>query len=172
MVMRANLIELQRRWCCDICGRQVTEEKVTIEWVDARIDGEYAGYGWEFICDKPACRYSIEDSELARPSIGRHSLTELIHRSGRQRLNQYLLEGRLSNDDYVEMTNRIWVPEYELARPHLRAAFEANVFELRCDVRCLSRRELRKVIAWAISQGRFCIAEAKQANADNVDEGI
>jgi len=126
-------------WICDTCGERITrEEDGWVEWIVARSSaGERRGRHLRLVHHLPAsprrqgagCQINERQECDGGELINDMSLTDFVGPDGLMHLLEMLAEGTLPKDSVLEMTKRLHIPGYEIARLYFDEAIAAGVFE-------------------------------------------
>lgn len=134
-------------WKCDNCGKKIKSvDDGWVEWLTSAAPGKGSAKGLRLV-HKKGCQYS--ESKRHGYIVSDEPLTMLTGPDGLMLMLEMLHDERLPKEEVLEMIQRLHVPNYEAARPHLKAAIAEDVIEPNLAPGYYWQDQLKNVVAWA-----------------------
>ena len=126
-------------WYCDSCGQPIQQpEDGWVEWIRL-VDQTPGGRNLRLVHrfnasprkDYQVCQFNQEvEFKKDQGTVADASLPEFLGPDGLMRLLVFLADDELPKDEVLEMIKRLYIPDYEQVRPHIKEAVSSGAVEL------------------------------------------
>jgi len=146
-------------WTCDTCGETIkTVDDGWVEWIDFERDGDGPyGKGLRLVHHVEAsprknrrqggCQYD-ERSLPEGEGLSDLPLRNFLGPDGLMDLLGMIHDREVPTSEALEMIKRLHIPGYEQARPHLKRAMDAGVYEPNSDPAFPSQSSIQAVLEY------------------------